>query len=96
MACVLYDNNGEMILCKISEVDYYIQRGYLKDDPATAKPESALGEITSKLEELENDLSVNEEEIRALARARGIARVGKKNIDTLLRELEAQEDAPKD
>lgn len=101
MACVLYDKSGAMILCEISEVDYYLQNGYLKDDPLAIKP-LQLGtqpsadldkEITDKIAELEGQLDSKDEEIRALAREKGIARVGKKNIDTLLKEIEALEDA---
>lgn len=101
MACVLYDKNGDYILCEIHQVDYYLQQGYVKDEPGNEpeKTESVVDEVLEEIEEAEEAIKSNEEEIRALAKEKGLKRVGVKSVETLLEELEqleASEDAAED
>ena len=102
MACVLYSKEGEALRCDLSEVDYYLQNGYQKDHPDRVVDKQSDGEsdvIEKDIEALESQIDKKEDEIRALAREKGLKRVGNKSIDRLLEELdelEASENAAED
>lgn len=104
MACVLYSKDGEPKRCSIEEVSYWLQNGFQKDHP-DLKPvidNQSDGEsdvIEKDIERLEDEIDSKEEEIRELAREKGLKRVGNKSIETLLEELdelEAKENAAED
>lgn len=91
MSCVLYNKEGKAIKCEIGEIEYHLQNGYMKDHPDRKMEHPKETEIESEIKEKESELESKDEEIRDLARQKGLKRVGKKKIETLLEELSALE-----
>lgn len=102
MACVLYDKDGNALRCEIGEIEYHLQNGYQKNHPDRDLDEvleSEIDKLEDEIEKKEAQIDAREDEVRALAKSKGVKSWHVKSIDNLLKELdelEAEEDAAED